>query len=140
MTTATQQTDGAEGGPWRGPTALGLVVVFLAGTFASAAGVHGCPQHHHHTPSPDAVTSGADADGAEPAAESGRDGERPVGPTCTCLGDCQSGAPTALHEPPVRAMPDAELLARTGSAGGTELHPGPKPEYFLPYPLGPPVA
>lgn len=139
MTTVTHQADAAEVGPWRGPTALALVVFFLAGTFASAAGVHGCPQHHH-APSPDAVTSGAGGAGAEAAPESGRDGEGPVGPTCTCLGDCQSGAPTALHEPPVRATPDAEPLARTGSADETELRPRPKSEYFLPYPLGPPVA
>lgn len=140
MTTGAHQADADEGGPWRGSTALALVVVFLGGTFVSAAGMHGCPQHHHHAPSPDAVTSGTDADGAEPAAERGRDGEGPVGPSCTCLGDCQSGAPTALHEPPVRATPDADPLARLGPADDAGLRPQPRPEYFLPYPLGPPGA
>jgi hypothetical protein len=139
MTTANHQTDAAEGGPRRGSTALALGVFFLAGTFASAAGMHGCPEHHH-IPSPDSVASGAGGAGAEAVAGSGRDGGAPVGPTCTCLGDCQSGAPTALHEPPVRAVPDAEPLARAGSADETELRPGPRPEYFLPYPLGPPAA
>lgn len=138
MTPGAHQRDADEVGPWRGSTALALVVFFLAGTFASAAGMHGCPQHHHHTPSPDAVTSGPGAD--ETGAESGRDGEDPAGPSCTCLGDCQSGAPTALHEPPVRATPDAGPLARPGPVDETAVLPEPKPEYFLPYPLGPPAA
>lgn len=140
MTTGIFQSHAGEARAWRGSTALALVVFFLAGTIASAAGVHGCPQHHHHTPSPDAVTSGDAADEAGAGPESGRDGEGPVGPSCTCLGDCQSGAPTALHEPPVRAMPDAEPLARTGPADHAKLRPEPRPEYFLPYPLGPPAV
>lgn len=139
MTTRLPQTDGAEGRAWRGSTALGLVVVFLAGTFASAAGMHGCPRHHH-TPSPDAVTAGAGSDASRTASDRGRDRDEPAGPSCTCLGDCQSGAPSALHEPPVRAMPDAEPLARAASARAAEPRPEPRSEYFLPYPLGPPVA
>lgn len=138
MTTDLHQRSAAEGRARRGSTALALVVFFLAGSFASAAGMHGCPQHHHAAPAPEAVTSAGDADGA--GAESGRDGQDPAGPACTCLGDCQSGAPTALHEPPVRAMPHAEPLALTGAADETAARLEPKPEYFLPYPLGPPVA
>lgn len=111
MTTGFHETHAAEGRAWRGSTALGLAVVFLAGTFVSAAGMHGCPRHHH-APSPDAVATGGGPDAAGTASDRGRDGGDPAGPTCTCLGDCQSGAPTALHEPPVRAMPDAEPPAK----------------------------
>lgn len=164
MTTgAPEGPDATEGRAWHGSAALALVLLFLAGTFASAAGMHGCPQHHSHAPSPEALTSGtagagialgpAARDGGEArgAADHGPreargapgghgDRDAPAGPTCTCLGDCQAGAPTALHEPALRAVQEPGHLARVGPAADEDVRPDPRPEYFLPYPLGPPVA
>lgn len=135
-----RQADDGLAGAARGSLAAALVLLFLSGTFASAAGIHGCPDHHHHAPSPASLGGVPDA-GEEGVAPDRQDpGDDPAGPVCTCLGDCQAGAPSALHRPPVRDVLQAQTFARLSFVGSPSLRRASRSEYLLPYPLGPPAA
>lgn len=125
-------------GPARAAAASGLALLFLAGTFASAAGLHGCPQAHHA--SPPAPGTDARSHGSAGTTGDAGPGDEEHGEACTCLGDCQSAAPTALHRPAPRAAPDAEPPVPLRRADRERPGPRRSPEYFLPYPLGPPSA
>lgn len=126
---------GIRGGPVR-TVALGQLLVFLAALLASAAAAHDCPRHHLRSGAAHHVThSGGEA------AESATSGEAPAEPggtPCSCLANCHAGSTAVLPG----------SAPGTASAAGS-IHPvflpGPdrspsadRPEYFLPYPLGPP--
>lgn len=143
MTTGSRQRSReAAPGPARRCASAGLLAVFLAGLFVSASGLHGCPLHHHASPSPEAVAS-TDGVGASPGEAS--PGDRPdggeeSGSTCTCLADCQAGAQNAV---PVGGMPvaaDGHTVATLRPARDGGVRAVRHSEYFLPYPLGPPAA
>lgn len=149
MRTPRERPEARDRGMWLGPTAVALLFLFLGGSFASAAGMHGCPLHHHAPPG-DPAGSGA----AAPSAPSPQPGHGPSasadhrtdghgdgdGSACTCLGDCQSGAPTALHPPSPRAVPEPEPPSRFRPTADAPLGSATRSDYFLPFPLGPPPA
>lgn len=126
----------------RRSTSAALLVLFVAGTFVSSAGLHGCPRHHHHVPGPTAVTSPSETGSAASAAAAGEEAPPgdPSGRTCTCLGDCQAGAASALHRLPLRGTFQPQAVARVAVSRNLPLLRSTRSEYFLPYPLGPPAA
>lgn len=127
-------------GTARASAALSLLLAFAGGSFASAAGLHACPQHRHHAPPRGADPAGrAEARDGDAAGQPSRDDER-SGRTCTCLGDCQTGAPGALHRPAVHDVFEPGTVAQIRRAGFPSLSPLSRSDYFLPYPLGPPAA
>jgi hypothetical protein len=63
---------------------------------------------------------------------------RPGG--CSCLGACQSGAAVALRPDPPGLAVDPATGPAAPPPGHARALPSVRPDYFLPYPLGPPAA
>lgn len=142
MTLGRETADGTARAAAYRPAALVLLLAFAGGIFASAAGIHGCPQHRHAAPgraAPPAAAPGPSDGPGTSGGERSSDRERPDR-TCTCLGDCQTGVPNAIHPSSARDLVRPDAWERLQIAAAPTLRSAPRSEYFLPYPLGPPAA
>lgn len=137
---------GSEGrGPGAGAplrcAALAQILVFSLGIFSSAAGLHGCPRHHHSRP-PRGGASGQAASTPDAAGhlQPSTGDRRPGSATCNCLGACQSGTAVAIRAAPPALAVEPGGNAKRPSPGNARSFPAARPDYFLPYPLGPPAS
>lgn len=136
-----QGTGSGNGWPLR-YGALCQLLVFALGIFCTAAGLHGCPRQHHSRPDAAASPGGAHphqapvvhARGPAPADAPAGSGE------CNCLGACQSGTVAALRPVSPGLAADPATGPAAPPPGHARALPSVRPDYFLPYPLGPPTA
>lgn len=142
MPTHRGQGSGAGAGRFVRCAALCQLLVFALGLFSTGAGLHGCPRQHHSRADAGASGQAAKPNAATIAYARGpAPADSPAGPGgCHCLGACQSGAAVALRPVPPGLAVDPAVAPATplpGDAGALSIV---RPDYFLPFPLGPPAA